>query len=211
MVLGSVVLGSVVLSFFNLLVKDRSVSSYDYEYEEELSSSGWPPWLLPVIIGVGLLVIIGLAVWLTQPPAPAVPVAPVAPAAPAAQNPPLPQAESALPPHGAVDPDGPPVTLVNVSEAQSLLATGNAVAVDVRSGEQFAAGHIAGAVSFTSPELEARLSLLPADGVIIVYGEVDRLEGSMRSAQIFMGLDYQQAVVLDGGFAAWQAAGLPIE
>jgi 3-mercaptopyruvate sulfurtransferase SseA len=81
----------------------------------------------------------------------------------------------------------------------------------VRSGDDFAAGHIAGALSITSNELEAGLSALPADTTVIAYGDATKPDSAVRAAQIFMGLGFPKVIALDGGWQGWQAAGLPTE
>jgi rhodanese-related sulfurtransferase len=49
------------------------------------------------------------------------------------------------------------------------LTKGDVVLVDVRPGEEFAAGHIEGARSIPLPELERRLAELPADREVVAY------------------------------------------
>ena len=183
-----------------------------------------PTWLLPVIAVALLIGAVVIAVLLTQPPAPnsslggAAPapagvadssVSSLAPVAPGADATALP--ETALPAgHGDVS-NGPPVTKISVQQAATYYAAGTVVFVDVRSGSDFSAGHIAGAVSFTSSDLEQALKAAPADGQIVVYSSADKADSALRSAQMFTELGYPNVVALDGGFQAWMQAGYPVE
>lgn len=181
-------------------------------------TDGTPPaWLLPVlavvIIGVAALV----AVLLTRPPTPQAVAPPTAqaaliPAQPdAAQAPPAAEQAAPVPDHGAIDPNGPAVERIDLAGARARFDAQTAVFVDVRSGQEFTAGHIAGAISLTSPELETRLSALPVGTAVIAYGDAAKPDSAVRAAQIFMDLGYPQVIALDGGWQAWQQVGFPIE
>ena len=86
-----------------------------------------------------------------------------------------------------------------------------AVLLDVREDEEWRAGHIEGAVHVPMQLLPQRLHYEPGDltpdAPIVVVCRV----GS-RSAHVTAWLNQQgyDAVNLDGGIAAWQAAGQPI-
>jgi rhodanese-related sulfurtransferase/DNA-binding transcriptional ArsR family regulator len=58
---------------------------------------------------------------------------------------------------------------IAADELAERLRTGDATLVDVRPAEEFAAGHIAGAVSIPVGELEQRLAHLPADLEVVAY------------------------------------------
>lgn len=88
---------------------------------------------------------------------------------------------------------GEGVETIGREELRERLAGGEAVLVDVRPEEEFAAGHIEGARSIPIEELERRLAELPADREIVAYCRgpfcayahqaVRRLEESGRSAR----------------------------
>jgi rhodanese-related sulfurtransferase/DNA-binding transcriptional ArsR family regulator len=90
------------------------------------------------------------------------------------------------------------------------LDSGDVMLLDVRPVEEFAAGHIRGAVSIPLEELSARLDELPVDLEIVAYcrgpycvlapQSIELLRASGRSARRF-----------EGGFPEWQLAGLPVE
>jgi rhodanese-related sulfurtransferase len=64
---------------------------------------------------------------------------------------------------------GEDVETVGREELLERLASGEAILVDVRPQEEFAAGHIEGARSIPIEELERRLEELPADREIVAY------------------------------------------
>jgi rhodanese-related sulfurtransferase len=113
--------------------------------------------------------------------------------------------------HGGVDPDGPSVSEISLADARARFDAGTAVFVDMRAGADFAAGHIPGALTITSAELDSRLRSLPPGAVIIAYGDAARPDSGRRGAQIFMELGYPEVIALEGGFQAWQAGGNPVE
>lgn len=64
---------------------------------------------------------------------------------------------------------GPEVETIGREELAARLETGEAVLVDVRPAEEFAAGHIEGARSIPLAELERRLAELPPDREVVAY------------------------------------------
>lgn len=179
-------------------------------------SSGAPPrWLLPALVGTLIALAALLAVAITTRPPPALVPADQAPPAdaPAAQAPAAQDPAAEAPPeaHGGLDPNGPQVELIGVAEARARFDAGTALFVDVRAGSDYAVGHIPGALTITSQELEQRMQALPANGVIIAYGDAARPESGQRGAQIFMELGYPTVIALEGGFQAWRDAGHPVE
>jgi rhodanese-related sulfurtransferase len=95
-------------------------------------------------------------------------------------------------------------------DAGSLPA--DAVLLDVREDDEWAAGHIAGAVHVPMMQLPQRLNYDPGpitpDNPVVVICKV----GS-RSAQVTAWLRRQgfDAVNLAGGMLAWEAAGRPMQ
>ncbi len=105
---------------------------------------------------------------------------------------------------------GEDVESVGREELLQRLASGDAVLVDVRPEEEFAAGHIEGARSIPIEELERRLEELPADREIVAYCRgpfcayaheaVRRLRGSGREARR-----------LEDGWPEWRLAGQSVQ
>ena len=162
-------------------------------------------WLLPALLG-GLIVLVGIValVLLTRPtPTPNAAIA-EAPAAASAT-----EATGVM--HGGLNPTGPTVELLGLPEARTRFDAGTALFIDVRAGDAYTKGHIPGALTITTKELETRLTNVPAGTVIIAYGSTERPESGQRGAQIFMELGYPKVIALEGGFEAWRAAGHPVE
>jgi rhodanese-related sulfurtransferase len=179
-----------------------------------------PPWLLPALVGTLLVLAAVLAFAITsRSAAPAqIPATQVPLDQPAAQAPAVQAAdgestgvEDPAAGHGTLNPDGPRVEVIGLADARARFDAGSAIFVDVRSGGEYAAGHIPGALTITSQELESRIKNVPAGTVIIAYGDADRPDSSQRGAQIFMELGYPTVIALDGGFQTWRDAGHPVE
>jgi rhodanese-related sulfurtransferase len=162
---------------------------------------------------VGALVVAAalLAVMLTSRPAGVTAPVAQAPLDQAAVEPQAPPAEASPEAHGGLNPDGPAVQLIGLTDARAHFDAGTALFIDLRSGSEYAAGRIPGALTITSSELEDRMQSLPDGAVIIAYGDAERPESGQRGAQIFMELGYPTVIALDGGFQGWRDAGHPVE
>ena len=83
------------------------------------------------------------------------------------------------------------------------------VVVDVRPPEEYASGHIAGAISIPLEELEQRLASLPRDAEIVAYCRGPYCLLAPRAVELLRerGFDARR---LDDGFPEWRLAGLPV-
>jgi rhodanese-related sulfurtransferase len=82
------------------------------------------------------------------------------------------------------------------------------VLVDVREFNEYATGHVKGAINIPLDTLPARVDEVPdAEPVFVICQAGNR---SSRGADILKGLGYQ-AVSVDGGTQAWIEQGLPLE
>lgn len=98
---------------------------------------------------------------------------------------------------------------VSAQELDTMIRNGDALVVDVREVDEFAAGHIPGAINM--PLSTFQPSKLPhAQGKMLVLNCL----GGKRSGMALDKCGVAQAAVdthLAGGFNAWNAARLPIE
>lgn len=92
-------------------------------------------------------------------------------------------------------------------QAHALLDAGAAVLIDVRDADEFAAGHIAGALNLPRARLESRIEevVAPDQLVILACGSRGR---STIAAAVLRDVGWN-AWVLQGGLQAWRAADLP--
>lgn len=82
--------------------------------------------------------------------------------------------------------------------------------LDVRPPEEYAAGHLPGAVSIPVAELKRRLKELPKSKEIVAYCRGSFCAFAPEAAR-FLGKKGYRARVLDAGLPDWEAAGLPVE
>jgi len=98
---------------------------------------------------------------------------------------------------------------VTRDELLRRLAAGDVTVIDVRPSEEYAAGHIPGALSLPVDELADRLAELPADATIVAYcrGAYCVLAHEAVRALAAEGL---HAVRLSDGMLEWRLADLPV-
>jgi rhodanese-related sulfurtransferase len=94
---------------------------------------------------------------------------------------------------------------VEVAVARAIWLAGDTV-VDVRSPEEYAQGHLPGAVNVPIDSLAFRAKELPAGQLLTVCSMGNR---SWRAAQLLAAAG-REALSLTGGTKAWAAAGLPL-
>jgi ArsR family transcriptional regulator len=98
---------------------------------------------------------------------------------------------------------------VGRSELLQRVREGNVIVLDVRPSEEYAAGHVPGAVSLPLASLEAGLDRLPRDKPIVAYCRgpycVMAFEAVRRLRE--RGRDARR---LEDGFPEWRADGLPV-
>ena len=98
---------------------------------------------------------------------------------------------------------------VDQAELLERVRCGKAVVIDVRPGDEYEAGHIAGAVSMPLGELEARLSELPRGKYIVAYCRGPYCVLSIKAVERLRAKNYK-AFRLEDGVSEWQARGFPI-
>jgi rhodanese-related sulfurtransferase len=100
---------------------------------------------------------------------------------------------------------------IGTLDATQLMNRKNAIVLDVRDGNEFAAGHIKGSRNIPLKELDTRLEELKKfkDKPIIVSCRT----GTRSSAAIraLRKNEFVQVFQLKGGLTAWEQASLPLE
>jgi phage shock protein E len=99
---------------------------------------------------------------------------------------------------------------ISAGELHARRAAGNGPAViDVRTAEEYASGHVPGAVNIPWDQMAQRIGEVDAPDGVALYCLVGPRARKGESALLATG--YERVLHLDGGLAAWQAAGLPVE
>ncbi|MDB5962060.1 MAG: sulfurtransferase [Massilia sp.] len=95
-------------------------------------------------------------------------------------------------------------------EVTQLINRGKPTIVDVRTPEEFAAGHLRDAKNIPLADLSTRIGELEkskARPVVVVCQTGARADKAVRQLSA---AGFADVVRLDGGLAAWQTAGLPV-
>ena len=98
---------------------------------------------------------------------------------------------------------------IGFDELKARLKAGSVILVDVRPAEEYAAGHIAGALSIPHDQLEDRLREIPKDKEVVAYCRgpycvfADQAVAALKSKR-------RKARRLEAGFPEWKNAGLPV-
>ena len=98
---------------------------------------------------------------------------------------------------------------VTVKELAKRLEEGEAIVIDVRPVEEFAAGHIPGALSIPVKELKGRLAELPRTQQIVAYCRGPYCVQSDEAVSLLKRRGYD-ARRLEVGLPDWRANGLPV-
>jgi phage shock protein E len=104
------------------------------------------------------------------------------------------------------------ISTISVDAAAAIAADPPAdlVLLDVRTPEEFADGHLEGAVliDFYDADFAEQLAALDPDVPYLVYCRSGNRSGQAMSVMEELG--FTSAVDVDGGIVAWAAAGLPV-
>ena len=103
------------------------------------------------------------------------------------------------------------VRVVSPGDAEQLLASDPApVLIDVRTPEEFAAGHLAGAelVDFNAPDFREQISDYARDASYVIYCRSGNRSAGARAVMTELG--FTDVADIDGGIVAWTQAGLPV-
>jgi rhodanese-related sulfurtransferase len=83
----------------------------------------------------------------------------------------------------------------------------DAILLDVRENDEWAAGHAEGAVHIPMSEVVARVAEVPEGGRVHVVCRVGGRSAQVTQYLIAQGVD---AINIDGGMLGWEAAGRPV-
>ncbi len=101
------------------------------------------------------------------------------------------------------------IRTVSVGELRERLSSGEApLVLDVRQDAEWQAGHIPGAVHIENGRLPHDPLRLPTGRPIVVHCQ--HRDRSTAGLSVLARRGYGDAMLLDGGFAAWEEAGYPV-
>ena len=98
----------------------------------------------------------------------------------------------------------------SILQATQLMNRAKTTVLDVRSADEFAAGHLRDAKNIPLSDLGSRIGELGAaknKAIVVVCQQGARSDKAVRLLQK---AGFEDVVSLDGGQAAWVAAGLPV-
>ncbi len=112
---------------------------------------------------------------------------------------------------GAPTTDSAPYKDVSVDEFARMAADKQNVILDVRTADEFAAGHLLGAINidFNAADFEAKAAALDKGKAYLVHCASG--VRSARACQKLVSLGFPRLYNLPGGFRAWVKAGKPVE
>lgn len=101
--------------------------------------------------------------------------------------------------------------VVTPDEAAKLIAEKKATVLDIRTPEEFAEGHIPGAVNidFMDDDFTKKIGALDKSKTYVVHCAGGGRSG--KSMPVFDESKFQNVLHLQSGFKGWQSAGKPVE
>lgn len=99
---------------------------------------------------------------------------------------------------------------VSHEELMARMRSDSVVLLDVRPGDEFAAGHLPGAVHIDVADLEVQAAQLPKDREIVAYCRGTYCVMSYKAVQVLRARGFSVRR-LEDGFPEWKAAGRPVE
>ena len=81
--------------------------------------------------------------------------------------------------------------------------------LDVRSPEEYASGHLPGAINIPYDQIASRIAEVPKDQDVVLYCKSGRRAGI--AAEVLAGQGYTRLQHLEGDIVAWVDKGRPVE
>lgn len=106
--------------------------------------------------------------------------------------------------------DGSELDAMDADELMAQIESGGVTLLDVRPEQEYASGHLPGALNIPVEELQERLRELPEGQTVVAYcrGPFCALSEDAVKLLREQGLE---AVRFDSGYPEWKAAGLPVQ
>mgnify|MGYP006440262215 CR=1 FL=1 len=99
---------------------------------------------------------------------------------------------------------------IDAEELQDRVRSGGVTLLDVRPAQEYASGHLPGALNIPVEELQERLRELPQERTVVAYcrGPFCALSQEAVALLRAQGLE---AIRFDSGYPEWKASGLPVQ
>lgn len=97
---------------------------------------------------------------------------------------------------------------VTVDDLKAVFSDPKVFVIDVRTPQEFAQGHVRGAVNWPLQEIERWWNRVPKDRPVYIYCNTQNR--SAVAVRYLMGKGYQNLHLVTGGIQAWIARGYPI-
>jgi rhodanese-related sulfurtransferase/DNA-binding transcriptional ArsR family regulator len=98
---------------------------------------------------------------------------------------------------------------ISIADLVDRLQAGQVTLLDVRPPEEYAAGHLPGAINIPLSELTQRLQELPTNGAVVAYCRGPYCALSHEAAALLQQRGFT-ALRLQEGYPEWKAEGLPV-
>jgi rhodanese-related sulfurtransferase len=103
--------------------------------------------------------------------------------------------------------EAPSISAAELHERREAMAA--PVVIDVRTAGEYDSGHIPGALNIPFDQVAERIAEVEAPHGVALYCMIGPRARKGESALLAAG--YRKVLHLEGGLAAWKAAGLPVE
>ena len=108
------------------------------------------------------------------------------------------------------DPEPAKAVSISVAELNARHESGTApIVIDVRTAGEYASGHIPGAINIPFDQVGQRVAEIETTRGAALYCMFGPRAEEGESALLAVG--YEKVFHIEGGLAAWKAAGLPVE
>jgi rhodanese-related sulfurtransferase len=102
-------------------------------------------------------------------------------------------------------------SISNQALAEEIKSGKPPLILDVRTPEEFQAGHIPGAVNIPHDQLASRLSELPISKSDEVVVHCEKGARAAKAESVLVASGYTHVVDLQGHMSAWRESGLPVQ
>ena len=106
---------------------------------------------------------------------------------------------------------GEPYWRVGLDEANNMIGQGDAVVIDVRDSNEWAAGHVAGAIHIPVDDILSRVDELPSDKDLLFICAMGVRSGLACEMAAAMDISSDRLYNIEDGTNAWITSNYPTE